>query len=352
MYAVWRALLGHQLRLLKENSSACAVIFALAGTMLLLSLHPSSVRDNTCYVLYWEDDAWVRCLRESAALAAPLEIQVAHVSRFTNGAGLIAYPVGAHSIQLRPAERPGQGHVVWYWYSGPDPAALQPAVAWFWRVTREHFPGRVPAEVRVSALEPLMPIVQSARISTRKLLVGGVGEALTVWSAIFYCACYLPAVSLAHQREHGTLYSLVATPAGWRRPVLATAVFHGCLAAALASLGIACFSLGDNTWGTCGMIVVAIGLYLGVGVTLGCCCRSAMTASGAVMVYLLASGSLAGLSYVFPGLRPSTTGVEWNVLEMMLGRAETSPFAAVALAAWAAFWLLAAACAYFRFRCP
>ncbi len=349
MTATLPVLLRHQLRLLLQNRSACVVLLTFGVAITLLGIRPNADSERTCYLLYWRNDDWVRKLRVAARHAeGPLEIKVAPASEFTNQAGLISYPVGAHSIQLRP---PGEGldrWVVWYWYSGSDPSVLQPAIAWFWSVTNEHFAEQTPIEVRTSALEPIAPFLQSARISTRTLLRGDVGKALTIWSAIFFCACYLPAVGLGHQIEHRTLYSLVTTRAGWWGPIVATAVFHGAIALAFGCTGLWFLQSPPadlQSWAT---VVLSIALYLGVGITVGCWSRSVITASGAIMVYLLASGSLASLGYFVPAVSVAA-GVEWNIVGVLLGSAQR--FHIIPLVGWMVFWLSVSVIAIRRLRC-
>ena len=129
------ALLRHEARSLWQNRTACVVLALVLLTAVFLRVdghRRPQLPEEVCYVLYWEADALVRHLAAEAAVAreqSELRIEVAPADRFADKDGIIRYPPGAHSIQLRSREGTSGGprdRVIQYWYSGADPAAIWP----------------------------------------------------------------------------------------------------------------------------------------------------------------------------------------------------------------------------------
>lgn len=336
-------LLIHQVRLLAQNRAACLVLMMFVVAAVVARLHRHAKTDDTCYVLYWRADAWVERLKA----AVPHDgngpkIKVAPVEQFVDANGLIQYPRGAHSIQLRPPDQSRSDWLVWYWYSGADPSTMEPAVNWFWNATQDHFGGEPSVRVNVSPLETKMPLLRSARLSLDELMNDSAWQHVLVWTAMFFCSCYLPTMSLASQREHGTVLSIATTPAGWAGVAWSIWLFHAGLACVMAAVLAAVMQLSPahpTLWCTVGLTV---NIYLSVAFALGSWCRSAVSAGCGVMLYLATGGLLAATSHFLLGL-PIAMATPEAALLGILASGDEHTFAAdvpslLCLTLWAIAW--------------
>ncbi len=223
------ALLSLQFRMLIRNRGACTVLLMLWAAGFLLSRQPVTEVENTCYVLYWKNDAWIQYLRSTLPDDGQLKIELAPAEQFTTNRGLIAYPMGAHSIQIRPPEVPSEPWRIWYWYSGNQPDVLQPAIRWFWQSSREFFGEQLPLEVRVSPLEPINPLAESTRIATREIFHRRHAKPMILLASLFFCGAYLPALYIAEQTTARVLDTVITKPIGLQGWGRATVLFHACL---------------------------------------------------------------------------------------------------------------------------
>jgi len=245
-----------------------------------------------CYVVYWQEDAWIERLRSEVDRRAQNQpsIEVVPVEHFVDADGFIRYPPGAHSIQIRPPEDTRDHWMIWCWYSGSDPSVLDEPTAWFWKVTRDYFGDALPMEVRYSTLQPQFMLPLDLTDAWVPLAKGTRPWSFVLWMTLVFCACYLPALSLAQQHESRTIVCLATAPIGWWRAVLVTIFFYAALAIPMAMLvaqrvesGLA---LGLS-------VLLGTVAYLGVGLCIGCCARTTASASGGVILYSLVSGAIA-----------------------------------------------------------
>jgi hypothetical protein len=342
-------LLRHQLRLLAQNRSACLVLLMFVA----LASCGRRIHEPTtpaCYILYWQDDPWIQCLKaELPTCSQRLEVKVAPVEQFVNERGVITYPDGAHSIQLRPPTDQRDHWVIWFWYSGAQVDVLEPVTDWFWSVTQRHFRGGVPMHVRVSSLRPEFPLLEVLGPSVRSFIDRGHWKGPVVLAAIFFCGCYLTAMALVQQRENRTIYSLVTTPVGWAGVGLSTAVFYGTVTT-IVSLSVALalgHRAGSGLWAT---VLLATLLYISVGFTLGCWCGGTASASAAMLVYLAFSVGFAWIARAVPALQGSSASIELQVLQMLQETPTIPAGVPVSLAIWVPSWFLVACLSFRRLK--
>ena len=314
MHGPFASLLRFQMRILANNRPACVVLACLAVASVL-PMPQRKASSDTCYILFWQEDVWVQRLRTELETRTENEppIEIVPAERFVGEDGLIQYPMGTHSIQIRPPERPGDHWTVWCWYSGTDPSVLDRPAAWFWKVTREHFGEALPLEVRYSALNVLFdwPGNVSSVWSDFSRRMGT--WSFVLWMALVFCACYLPALSLAQQRESRSIVTLVTAPVGWSGAVLSIGVFYTGIAVVVGIL------LAQRVQGglvLLPLVALATGAYLGVGLCIGCSARTVGSASGGVILYSLVSGAtVVGCAFAPPAIEPVVRAfsVEANV---------------------------------------
>lgn len=296
MFGPFVTLLRLQLRILVNNRPACLVLACLVAAPLVPLPRSHTPAAGTCYVVYWHEDAWIHRLKselEQRADEGP-PIEIVPVDRFVDQEGLLRYPPGTHSIQIRSPEGTREHWVIWCWYSGSDPSVLDEPAAWFWEVTRDHFGDALPVEVRYSSLNPQIArpfdVADSWLASFRQISLWSIA----LWLALVFCACYLPALSLGQQHESQAIVSLATTPVGWSGAVSATMLFYTVATILVATLvaqrvqyGLALLPL----------VLLATLAYLGIGLCIGCCTRSTASASGGVILYGLVSGAIVASSH-------------------------------------------------------
>lgn len=311
-------LLHLQGRILWNNRTACAVLILLPLAGMFAGKQRPAVETNTCYVVYWQESAWVERLRAELPrwTGQGIRIVVRHVGQFVDDHGVVCYPRGAHSIQIRPPDETRPHWVIWYWYSGDDPQVLDGPVTWFWNVTNAHFAGEPPVQVRVSHLGTGIPLLPVASISL-DYLEGDSAKRFVVWTTLFFCACYLPALSLAHQRESSTILSLMTTPAGWRGPARATWLFHGGLTWGMALLAVFLLDIHGPVIHLLLALALAIVAYLGIAFVIGSWCGSTASAGAGLSLYLVLTGLAIGIGCYLPDhwvARVSQATIEIHIL--------------------------------------
>jgi len=353
------ALWGLEFRLLLRNGPACLVLLlGLAGSLLWgwRDQPGQPAPQPTCYLLYWREDAFLerlRSLRPEPEQLGGLRLEIVPVQRFTRANGLIEYPLGAHSLQLRPQDRSGRTWLVWGWYSGRDPKVLDPVFRWLWQASDAHFGTGPRIEVRVDSLRPTWSehdwlnhaaesIAWAQRQDLAAILAGGL---------LFYTACHLLAVSLAEARFEGTWTSIAVSPAGWSGAVWSKASFHGLLASGMLLTLAVCLRSEVLRHGSLYVVLVSGVLFtLGWGWLLGTLANSTSTSAGAGLAYLLVAGLLGalwelrgapdGFHECFPPER-----LFWEAWSRSLHLDPLRPQHLIGLPAWAALtWLLAWSC--------
>jgi hypothetical protein len=386
-------LVGLEARALRQNRMACAVLVLAVIAAVSLRLGRDRLAElgrGTCYVVYWERDEWVRRLEAAAVRENQdrLPVRVVHASELTDAEGIIRYPLGAHSIQLRPTHvadrsagdrgrtwhvsvddshgRPGASDVVapetsddgsqwtvWFWHSGSDPAALWPYSQWFWRVTAEHFGTPVRFDERVSSLEPQAEVASRMVTLTLAALAGPEWiEIGLVWMIVLFTACHLAGQRLAEDRTSRTIESVLVSPAGRQGAALAKRLFYGALAMTLGALVAAVLHPAALVTGAFWIgLTSAMLVALGVAWVAGAGCRSVAAVSAASVVYLAVAGALfAAVEQLSGGSCSgfmSAFSFERNLLNVWRtawgAEAQAPDVAYAALAVWACGWQVSGA---------
>jgi hypothetical protein len=343
------ALVRHQLRLLAQNHCACLILVMFA-VVAALAPRIEPPQRPVCYVLYWQDDPWVERLRAELPQAGQaVDIEFVPAARFADREGVIAYPPGAHSIQLRPPVADREHWLVWFWYAGARADVLNPLADRFWSITRRHFGDQPAMDVRVSALGSRLAILDVAGPVVRSFVAKGEWKIPIVWGALFFCGCYLPAMALAQQRDDRTIFTLVTTPAGWAGVGLATCGFYFVLTLVL-SLSLA-MALGCGSgFGMSSPLLVAAAIYVAVGFTLGCWCNGTASASAGMLVYMAGAGAIGLLAGAIPGLSASQLSVELQILRVLQEAPTAFVGVPASMAAWGMLWFLIARRSFFRLQ--
>ncbi len=345
------------------------ILFVLfVATMLRFqeaNQYPSA--QEVCYVLYWQEDDWIRRLQTAARLAKEsdcLSIEVVPAADLTGTDGIIRYPPESHSIQLRPIKPTDDGRdgwLVWYWYSGTDAAAIFPYVQWFQKVTHEHFNDRLRWHEHASPMRPeLDAFGHQTHVAVDSFLKSDrIGVAL-VWLTTFFAGCHLSKLSLAQGLTARTIHSLAVTPAGWCGPAIANGLFYGLVAVALATTvtAIQCPEALASLrfWITTLCATLA---YLGVGLTIASWCGSVASASVGTVVYFAFSGVTYATACSLPPSVASTVAplasADAAILSSMadFGLGFDTPIdggVMLALVVWSAFWQVIGTLSYRRLR--
>lgn len=324
-----RALLVQELRILCHNRAACFILVMIPITAWAVRLRCDRepiATEETCYIVFWNEDDWVRHLQ--AALRRQdrpewLRIQLVPVERLAAADGIIRYPPNSHSIQLRPLEPLKDGRnrwLVWYWHSGRDASQLWPYAQWFWQTTREHFGQTDRWEERVSSLQPglAIPGGPDERLTFAEFPESRHIQVVLLWGTLYFVACYLPVLSLAEARFGRTIDSLVLTPIGGHGYALSTGLFYGLLATTLCvavTVILQAETLASpQFWLT---ILAASLLYPSVALAIGSRCRSVASASAGTVVYLLLSGGVFGIITMLP-VSIGTVLAPWSCPEAAL----------------------------------
>ena len=130
-------LILYKLRLLAHNRPACLVLLGILASAVAIRLSCTQAdlpAIDTCYVVYWEQNSWIRHLEKAAneaLLEHNLRTEVVPVEQVTPDDSVIRYPHGVNSIQIPPLRQHAtepDGWFVWYWYAGSDPARLLPCM--------------------------------------------------------------------------------------------------------------------------------------------------------------------------------------------------------------------------------
>lgn len=388
---IW-TLVRLEARVLLQNRMACVVIVLILIAAVMLRFQKTNTDANlttsskeVCYVMYWQQDDWVRRLQVAAQAEkrnGGLSIEVIPAAELTDTDGVIRYPPQAHSIQLRPiqptdettdeadvkmkGETPGiltvdgrEGWLIWYWYSGSDAAAILPYAQWFQHVTHEHFNGKLQWHERASPLEPQLTVFgRQTRVAINSLLKPdqlGIG---LIWLTVFFVACHLSKLSIAQNLAQKNVHTLAVTPAGWNGPAIANGLFYGLLAFVLATTVAVILSASAimtlRFWIT---ISCATLVYLGVGLTIASCSKSVASASVGTIVYF----AFSGLAYAIASALPSSTATlvaplvsaDATILTSMSKFGFDTPFdgtIVLAMIAWSCVWLVIGALSYRQLR--
>ena len=396
---VW-TLVRHEARVVRQNRMAGVLILFMLFAAAMLRFkdeNQQALPRDVCYVLYWQEDDWVRRLQTAARTAQlqdGLTIEVVPACDLTGSDGIIRYPPGSHSIQLRPIEpsvkeldrssgpnrrvpytntgripnkspeaaviKPG-GWLVWYWYSGSDAAALFPYIQWFQRVTHEHFNDGMQWHVRASAMRPeLVAFDKKTHVAVDSLMNPERVCVALVWLTLFFVGCHLSKLSLAQALSQRTIHSLAVTAAGWTGIAMAIRIFYGVFAVALAASMVAILKpellLTSLFWLTA---VCATVIYLGVGMTIACWCGSVASAGLGTAVYLAVSAMLYAAAVRLPASF-ATIGANYLSADAAIlacitdiwnpDESQGGPAVVMAMIIWSLLWQITGALSYRRLK--
>ena len=343
------SLLRHQLRLLAQNHCACLVLMMFVA-IAAVGPRVEAPQRPVCYVLYWQEDAYVERLRtELPSDDLELAIEFASAEQFLTLDGRIAYPPGVHSIQLRPPNEHRDAWLIWFWYSGMRANVLNPVADRFWAITRRHFDPQPAMSVRTSAFGSRMGIFDAAGPAIQMWVAKGHWKIAVVWGALFFCGCYLTAMALSQQREDRTIFTLVTTPVGWLGVGLATAGFYFALTFVLGlSLAIV-FGCGSFS-GLWAPLMIGSAVYVAVGFTLGCWCRGTASTSAGMLVYVLLAGLIVLAAQQVPGIAGPQFSFEFQIVRMLQDSATTFVGLPASLAIWMMLWFLVARRSFARLQ--
>jgi hypothetical protein len=238
-----------------------------------------------CYIDHWQDDAWVRHLRQSVPEEMRKRIRFRNIATALGPGETITYPKAAGAIQIRPLPGEGQPRFkIWLWHPDEDGSSLAPFEAWFWRATSEHFREQAAAITGAAAVE----LVQE-----RSQLRGGVdmrtsiAAALILFALFFSCVYLLPAL-MCEERERGVLLAQALSPASPLEIFAAKLLFYPG-----AGIGLALLLTGITRpqalaqplfWMT--LVAAAMG-SLGIGLTIASLARTQRGASMGALCYVL-----------------------------------------------------------------
>ena len=281
------------------------VAFLVASSGLIDEEEASSsagARSEASWVVYWEDDDWVKHLRRRA----PAELGIRFIAAKEVGAG--GYPPNVCVIEMRPArffaDRQQVRRPVHYRYPGANPNVLWPVNRWFLSASLEHF-GKMPQFFET--IQPLAPPAGGgdAREALKRVTVADIlslsllGTALLT-TILFFSACGLLVSLTAQERERGALRALLLTPASYFEFVLSKMVVHIGLALATSALVMAALQPAVLRsllfWAT--MVSLSCG-YFAVGLLIAAFARNQAAPNLLSFGYLMLIGALNLLGYRF-----------------------------------------------------
>lgn len=341
---IWRsnlAIMAIQFRLLANNPSACAILVTISMAALLLGRPAAPTLPATCYVVYWQEDEWVQHLRTRLPSVADLKIELVPVSRFADASGLISYPNGAHSIQMRPPQGDADAWTIWCWYSGSQPDAMTPATKWFWDASQEFWRDQLSCEVRLSALKPTNAVHQLVGLTGLPALPQPENIApMILILALFFCTAYLQAMHLALQIHDHVLDTVLTKPisAGqWARSCVG---FHLALAVLVSLPAMICHGWLGLPGAWCTVLLVSCG-YTGAAFTVATYARSLVSSNSLLMVFGLVSVLSFAASHVFPNFPIGQLSAEWSSFQLLQSPvSESLPWLWMTLVVWALIWSL------------
>ena len=312
------AIVRVQLRRLLDNRSACLTLLLLAiGGAWIGTSKTQAETSRVCFVLYWQEDGWVRHLRENLPPGDELGVQVVSVDEFVDDQGLISYPPGSQSIQLRPPKESSDPWTVWCWHDGnlEDFAA---ATQWFWKTSRNYWKDRLPIEVRTSSLTAQE---HPAFAAVRKLLPAnqkGIA-AMVLLSSTLFCAVFMHTTHLAEQIHDRVLPTVLTKPVSIWTWIRAVSLFHLLLTGVVTAPMIIC-----NWWqegmlqAVAATMVMAIG-YCGLSCAVAFSSRSVTNSTNLLFVYFVISFLALGASLWTTGLPTGVLCAEWSCVALLGG---------------------------------
>jgi len=262
---------------------------------------------ETCFIDYWQDDAWVKHLRDNVPASFQRQITFRHIESVPTTDGQLTYPVGSAAIQMR-TQTHADGRTstkIWLWDSDSDGSALAPYELWFWRESARYFQEQLAITQRKNdqlSKASLMSLVNAlaARLpgtgqveSERSQLKGGfdmrmsVTSALILFALFFSCVYLLPSL-MCEEHEKGVLLAQALSPASPVEILAAKFLFYPIVGVALAAIlaGISKPAVLASVFFWLVLVVASLG-SLGIGLTIACLARTQRTASMGALCYMM-----------------------------------------------------------------
>lgn len=261
----------------------------------------------TCYIDYWQDDAWVKHLRKNVPADLQRQITFRQVANIATEGQTLTYPVGSAAIQMR-TQTDANGRTstkIWCWDSDSDGSALAPYELWFWRESARYFQEQLAIvqkkndQLNPSALKNLVNALSSKTPNTgtveheRSQLKGGFDMRLSITSglilfALFFSCVYLLPSLMCEEHERGLLLAQALSPASPVEILAAKFLFYPVVGVALAAIlaGISKPAVLASGFFWLVLIIASLG-SLGIGLTIACLARTQRTASMGALCYML-----------------------------------------------------------------
>lgn len=310
-----------QLRRLLSNRSAFLAMLMLAFAGAWIGSIAPQQSASTCYVVYWQEDGWVQYLKSNLPENDEVKVQVVPAKQFVNAQGMVSYPPGTQSIQLRPPSNQSKHWTVWCWCDR-SPDELEEATQWFWKTSREYFGERLPIEVRTSSfLHTQHPVFSSLRKLMPQSRLGNGITAILLLSTVLFCAAYIPTAHIAEQIHDGVLPTILTKPVSIAHWIGAVSLFHIVLTALIAAPAIVFTSWPSGITQLCiASSLMAIG-YCGLSIAASFCSRSVANSTSLILLYFLFSSLALASSLLFSGLPVGALSAEWSYLSILNGNA-------------------------------
>ena len=244
---------------------------------------------NTCFVDYWESDAWVEHLRASVPDDLKRQLVFRPCAGLPTQGNVIVYPPGSGAIQVRNS---GPQCQVLFWHPGKDTAALAVFEAWFWKETyRFHQKHTLARLGRTGGVQlGSLPAFTAERSELKGGLDtrSGMATALVLFALFFACVYLLPSLT-CEERERGVLLAQALTPATPQEILAAKFLFYPVIGMGLGALLAGIYSpavlLQPFFW--LALVTAALG-SMGIGLTIACLARTQRAASMGALCYMLA----------------------------------------------------------------
>ena len=329
---ILRALLGKEFQRHVANRGGIALGLLLVAAAILLSLFtPEDSSSGTgmvggvhhCYVEFDVASPLIQHLQTHIPKEMEGRIRFDRLKDPQDVDGLVSYPPGTGSIQIRRTAEPGkrQSISVSIWHPKGDATGLAPYEVWFWREARRAFTesarkrlpeAAIPADPifdegsdwqiveahrrfqdRVEVLPGGALLVPDLSVD-RKGLAGDVldfraaiATGMVVFALYFSCVYLLPTLN-CEERERGVLLAQALSPASPAEILAAKFMFYPTLGIGLAAIigGIYKPEVLSSLFFWMSLIAVGGG-FLGIGMTVATLAKTQRAAFLGGMCYLL-----------------------------------------------------------------
>jgi hypothetical protein len=327
-----RTLFGKEAQRLRVNRGSLALAGLLVVAAVLLNFYsvdgsPGGALSGgveSCYVDYWQQDAWLDHLRHNVPSELERHIHFRNINYVALPDEILVYPQGSGAIQLRPIREQNRGTKIRIMLWEPSRGSLAVFEAWFWRESARFFQMQAAQARRNTLTDRSKSLLSSGAVGQPFLaepafeqenaqLKGGLDMRATIASglvlfALFFSCVYLMPSLMCEERERGLLLAQALSPASALEILAAKFLFYPliglALAAALAGIVQPLVLLQPFFWLV--LVVAAFG-SLGVGLTIASWARNQRAASMGALGYMMAvtlllficqQGGIQGLPYL------------------------------------------------------